>query len=159
MATYNIDAKYLITNSLNELNTDAIEQLWQLFVSIENYWGMGENIDHMRSNFIIFLSNRIEIDFNYLAEYTNAINVIEELKSELGSPTAYVKLLTDPAANIAPPTTRLARARQLVSNEFIILYLSLGGFKHFGSILNFPGYFGGTNKKEITPYRTNNDDK
>lgn len=159
MAKYNIDAKYIIGNSLNELNEDAIEKLWKLFQSIEEFWGIDENIDHMKSNFIIFLSNRIEIDFNYLAEYINAINVIEELKNELGSSNAYIKLLTDPAANISPPTTRLARARQLVSNEFISLYLSLGGFKHFGSNLNYPGFFGGANKKEITPYRTNKDKK
>lgn len=159
MAKYNIDAKYMVANSLNELNEDAIEKLWKLFQSIEKFWGSDENIDRMKSNFIVFLSNRIEIDFNYLAEYSNAINVIEELTNELGDKDAYIKLLTDPSANISPPTTRLARARQLVSNEFISLYLSLGGFKHFGSKLNYQGYFGGTNTEKVIPYRTNNDIK
>jgi hypothetical protein len=155
MKKYNIDAKFMINNSLQELNEDAIEKLWKLFQSIAKFWGTEENIDKMKSNFIVFLSNRIEIDYNYLVEYTNAILVIDELKEELGEKDAFIKLLTDPQANIAPPTTKLARARQLVSNEFISLYLSLGGFKHFGSNLNYPGYFGGTNKKETTPYRTN----
>lgn len=159
MAKYNIDAKYMVANSLNELNEDAIEKLWKLFKSIDKFWGSDKNIDRMKSNFIVFLSNRIEIDYNYLAEYSNAIQVIEELISELGNEEAYIKLLTDPAANISPPTTRLARARQLVSNEFISLYLSLGGFKHFGSKLNYQGYFGGTNREKVIPYRTNNDTK
>lgn len=103
----------------------------------------------MKSNLIVLLSNRIEIDYNYLAEYSNTINVIEEPTNELGDKDTYIKLLTDPSANISPPTNRLSRARQLVSNEFISLCLSLGGFKHFGSKLNYQGYFGGANTEKV----------
>jgi hypothetical protein len=68
----------------------------------------------MRSNLVVFIENRIQLNPNYLGEYVNAVDVIKELVAELGEEEGYRKLFTDPKANISPPATRLARARQRV---------------------------------------------
>jgi hypothetical protein len=153
MPQYNLEARYLIQNDLRQLDDASIDILWKLFVKIGDFWGNGGDPQLMKSNFLVFLSNRIENDYNYLSDYVNACDVIGELCEELGEEEGYKKLFTDPLANISPPVTKLARARQMVSNEFIKLQLALGGFKAFGSPLNYPGYFGGVNIEGRTPYR------
>jgi len=61
--------------------------------------------------------------------------------------SAYPRLFTDTQANITPAISKLAKAKQLVVNEFIALNLALGGFKAFGDStvidgvpLNYPAF-------------------
>jgi hypothetical protein len=131
----------------------TLDRLWSLFVAIGRHWQNDTQPERMRSNWLVFIANRIRVDPRYAGEYTNAAAVLDELIAELGEPAAYDKLFTDPAANTAPPTTRLARARQKVSNEFIALQLALGGFKAWGA-LNYLGYIAGANVPGQPPYRT-----
>lgn len=128
--------------------------LWRLFEAIGRFWENDPHPEDMKSNFVVFLTNRIQLDPRYLDEYRNAAEVVEELVRELGAPAGYEKLFTDPQAMISPPTTKLARARQLVSNELVALQLSLGGFKAFGGAKNYLGYIGGANVDGAPPYRT-----
>lgn len=153
MPLYDLDARHHARQH-QEAFPDAavVDRLWSLFVAICSRWGQVENAPQMRSNFLVFIANRIKLDVGYLHEYENAAAVLDELVAELGDAQAHEKLLTDPMANIAPPTTRLARARQHVSNEFIALYLALGGFKTFGAA-NYLGYIGGANVPGQLPYR------
>lgn len=130
----------------------TLNRLWGLFVAIGTFWQNNAEPQRMRSNLLVFIANRIKVDLAYAAEYDNAAEVLDELIAELGEPGAYEKLLTDPQANISPPTTRLARARQKVSNEFVALQLALGGFKAFGAT-NYLGYIGGANIEGQLPYR------
>lgn len=154
MNRYNLEARLIIQHDLRQLDDELIDSLWGIFVKIGEVWESGIDPAPMRSNFLVFISNRLEIDYNYLAEYINAREVIDELRAELGDEKAYRKLFTDPLANINPPVSRIARVRQRVSNEFAALWLALGGFKVFGSPLNYPGYIGGANLEGATPYRT-----
>lgn len=153
MSNYNIESKNSLRTNISNLNDEAIECLWGLFKSISKYWEFDGEIETLKSNFLIFISNRIEIDLNYISYYLNANDVINELKKEYGKEEAYKFLMTNSYINISLPTTPISQTRQFVSNEFIGLYLSLGGFKSFGSIINYPGYFGGANTEEFTPYR------
>jgi hypothetical protein len=158
MALYNLEARFPVADENSIIKENLSESMWNLFVAIGKFWAEEIDVSFMKSNFLVFLSNRVEVDPNYRSEYKNAREVINELITEVGENEGYKKLLTDVAANIAPPTTRLARARQLVSNEFIILFLALGGFKKFGDgALNYPGYFGGANFENLPPYRTYED--
>ncbi|MEZ4785261.1 MAG: hypothetical protein R3F28_14465 [Candidatus Kapaibacterium sp.] len=132
----------------------TMDAMWRLFLAIGEFWEIDADIEAMSSNLVVFMSNRIQVNPTYVAEYANAEEVIDELISELGEAEAYKKLFTDPSANISPPTTKLARARQLVSNEFVALQLALGGFKTFGGAKNYLGYISGANIEGDTPYRT-----
>ena len=136
-----------------KLDDETMESMWKLFVEIGEFWQNNERPEAMKSNFQVFIANRIHFDPNYRNEYRNAREVIDELIKELGERKAYEKLFTDPKAGISPPKTKFARARQLVSNEFIALQLALGGFKAFGGAKNYLGYIGGANIEGDTPYR------
>jgi hypothetical protein len=160
MPKYNLEARFFLEENHRKLDDALINQLWKLFVKICEFWQTTDEPSRMKSNFLVFISNRIEVDPRYLIEYNNYVDVIEELTTELGEEEGYKKLFTDPLANIIPPITKLGRARQFVSNEFIGLNLALGGFKSFGNPdevagfpLNYPGYISGMNLENSTPYR------
>ncbi|MBC9909758.1 hypothetical protein [Chitinophaga varians] len=161
MSKYNLEARYFVLENLRKLDDMLLDTLWQLFTQICKFWQTTDKPEAMKSDFLIFISNRIEIDVRYLAEYVNYGEVIRELTDELGEAAAFRRLFTDTAANITPAFTNLARAKQLVVNELIALNLALGGFKTFGDPtvaqgvpLNYPGYIGGMNLRDNTPYRT-----
>lgn len=127
--------------------------MWELFVQIGKFWGKSEMDGDFKSDLLVFMNNRIAMDPSYLYDYRNAAEVIKELIYELGVEKGYESLLTDKSILDDPPTTLKARARQKVSNEFIVLYLSVGGFKDYGA-KNSLGYIAGANIKGKTPYRT-----
>ncbi|MDG1332819.1 MAG: hypothetical protein P8P74_10835 [Crocinitomicaceae bacterium] len=127
--------------------------MWELFVQIGKFWGKTEVVEDLRTDLLVFMNNRIAMDPSYLYDYKNASEVIKELIYEMGEEKGYESLFTDKSILDDPPTTLKARARQKVSNEFIVLYLSLGGFKDYGAE-NSLGYIGGANIKGKTPYRT-----
>jgi hypothetical protein len=154
MANYGRQAPHHPYPHQEELpNPETMAGLWQLCVHIGKFWRNDSKPEAMRSNLVVFVENRIQLNPNYLDEYVNAVEVARELVAELGEEQGYRKLFTDPEANISPPTTRLARARQRVSNEFVTLQLALGGFKAFGGATNYLGYIGGANIEGQTPYR------
>jgi hypothetical protein len=163
MSKYNLEAKYFVRENLRKLDDPLIDTLWQLYAQICKFWQTTSNPEPMKPDFLIFISNRIEVDVRYLAEYVNYGDVIKELTLELGEEQAFVKLFTGQEANITPAFSNISRAKQFVVNELIALDLSLGGFRTFGDPavrdgvpLNYPGYIGGMNKKDNPPYRTKN---
>ena len=130
----------------------TLDQLWRLFVAIGRHWQNDDQPERMRSNWLVFVANRIRVDASYADEYATAAGVLRGLIAELGEPGAYEKLFTDADANVSPPATPLARARQKVSNEFVALQLALGGFKAWGAV-NYLGYIAGANVQGQVPYR------
>lgn len=153
MPLYDLDAvHHANTNQLPFPDAKTLERLWQLFVAIGDFWQNNPEPERMRSNFLVFVANRIKVECCYVDEYNNAAHVLDELIAELGAPAGFEKLLTDVQADVAPPTTRLARARQRVSNEFVALQMALGGFKAFGAA-NYLGYVAGANIEGHVPYR------
>ena len=154
MANYDREAPHHPYPHQEELpDPETMLGLWNLFVQIGKFWNNTAEPEAMRSDLVVFIENRIKLNPNYLDEYLNAVEVVDELVAELGEEKGYRKLFTDPKANISPPTTRLARARQRVSNEFVSLQLALGGFKAFGGAKNYLGYIAGANIEGHTPYR------
>ncbi len=150
-----MEARYLLQHDLRALDTPLLETLWNLFSHIAKRWDPDCATAPMKSNFLVFISNRIETDYHYLSDYRNAADMIQELANIEGSLSGGMdRLLTDVVGSVQPPLTRLARARQFVSNEFVQLFLSLGGFKKYGSPLNYQGYIGGGNFPGRAPYRT-----
>lgn len=152
-AVYNIETPYPYLDDDLDIDSQTFTAMWKLFERIVGHWQLFEAGVGQRSQLLVFMQNRIRVDLNYYADYRNAACVIEELIQDVGEAAAYQYLLTDAAANIAPPETRIARARQKVSNEFITLALAMGGFKRFGAV-NSPGFIGGANIPGQPPYRT-----
>ncbi|GLR71130.1 hypothetical protein [Agaribacter marinus] len=150
--TYDIETPYpYIEESLN-LDADTFETMWQLLSCIFDYWELAMPTSGAKSQLLVFMQNRMKINLNYYAEYKNAACVIHELNQKFGKHNGTIHLLTSPEAAIKPANTRLARARQMVSNEFITLALSIGGFKSFGA-KNALGYINGGNVEGKAPYR------
>lgn len=139
----------------HQISSATLEAMWALFVAIGNFWQNVDDPAPMRSNFEVFIHNRIAFNPMYAATYGLAAEVIEELKEEHGDPGGYAFLFTNNLANEAPPDTPLQWTRQLVSNEFVALQLALGGFKAFGAKNYDGGFIGGPNiPGRPAPYRT-----
>ncbi len=160
MSEYDLEAKYSLLHSINKLDAGVIDKLWNLYLKICMFWDNTPDPEPQKPDFMVFISNRIEIDPRYVLEYLNYAEVITEMIGEMGEGPAFNKLFTDYEANLMPPVSKLARARQMVVNELIGLNLALGGFKGFGDSavpgsfpVNYPGYIGGMNLPNNTPYR------
>jgi hypothetical protein len=148
-------SKHPLSSNLAPLDDSTLDAMWQLFAQLGKFWHNVEDSTPYQSRLFSFMANRIDFDPMYRQYYITAQQVIADLIAERGQAAAYQYLLTDPTANQTPPATPLAIARQKVSNEFIALQLSLGGFQAFGGALNYCGYFGGANVPGMpAPYRT-----
>lgn len=150
--SYELETPYPYLEDALDIDQKTFDSMFKLFTKIAEHWQLELPKSGQESQLLVFMQNRMKLNLSYYAEYKNAVCVIKEMTQQLGEEQAYIKLLTDPAAAITPPTTRLARARQKVSNEFITLALSIGGFKTFGA-KNALGFIGGANIKDQTPYR------
>lgn len=138
------------------LDQETLDTLWTLFEQIGVFWRNVEDSAPMKSRWLTFLANRIRSNPTYAYEYRRGAALMRRIVADLGE-GAYPYLFTSSVAMISPPSTPLARLRQLVSNEFIELQLSLGGFASFGA-KNYPGYFGGAHiPGQLVPYRTKQD--
>lgn len=105
----------------------VLESMWILFVEIGKFRKIHFKSRKMKSSFEAFITTRIRYYPFYLDEYKNAAEVMDKLINELGRAKGFKKLFTDLSANIPPPVTKLARARQWVVNEFNFLLLVLTG--------------------------------
>lgn len=141
-----------------KLDSYVFDAMWKLFYHIVDFWKLDIHLESAKSQLLAFMENRIKIDLNYYADYKIAASVLRELSESFGEKKAYIKLLTDPSALIEPPTTKIARARQRVSNEFIILAISIGGFSSFGA-KNAIGHIGNANIENKPPYRVYKDEE
>lgn len=129
--------------------------LWQIFKDLHAFWQRPESeLVMLESRFDQFVSNRIECNSDYVFRYLGAIRLLNQMELTQTRWEVIRKLCTDHSANIYPPSSSLAKARQFVANEFAKFYMSVGGFKMFGSLKNHPGYVGGMNLSENTPYIT-----
>ncbi len=152
MSKYDLPSKTFAGLEEKGLDAETIDGLWELFLAICGRWQNTRDPLSMRSRLLGFLSNRIELHPEYVSHYRSALTAIADLRREHGE-RAYEELFTSAKASNAPPQTPLQIARQLVSNEFIALQLSLGGFKEFTGAINYPGYIAGWNGDGPAPYR------
>lgn len=150
---YQERAHHPLSDQLPVTDDDVRKSMWALFVRIGTFWRNLDDPQPYESRLYSFMTNRITLDPLYKDYYATARTVINQLIADKGEDATYEFLFTDAQANVAPPTTPLALARQKVSNEFVALQMALGGFLAFGA-LNYPGYFGGANIPGApVPYR------
>jgi hypothetical protein len=138
------------------IDSSLFNSMYELFTQIGLFWENTPQNSDLGPDLLTFMINRIEIDTNYIEEYNNAQYVIEELIEEHNGNknAAYKEFFTSPEGLVNPPKSKLAKARQKVSNEFIAFQLTVGGFASFGG-KNYPGYIAGAYiPDEQTPYRT-----
>ena len=105
---------------------------------------------------------------SYVAEYVNALEVVEELIAMYGEVDAFERLFlangmpVDHRGNY-PLDTRLAHAKYFVVDEFIRVQVVAGGFKNFirphlteirpENIVNYNGFIAGSRFNRIKPVR------
>ncbi len=123
------------------------DRLWSLFGHIVRRWSDADP-QTMRSNWLVFIANRQRVDAAYATWFAQAASMLDERVAALGEAAAIEELL-GPKAESA----QTGWALTLVRDEFIALFLSLGGFKAYGA-LNYRGYIAGANVPGETPYRT-----
>ncbi|MDK3025461.1 hypothetical protein QO239_22965 [Cupriavidus taiwanensis] len=142
---YQAKAQHALSSHREALSDDINEAMWRLFRAIGDHWQIAGDPSPFRSRLQSFMANRIALMPLYSDYYNIAKRVVDELTEQLGSEeAAYQEIFTNKDALGTPPTTPLALTRQSVANEFLTLYMALGGFNSFGA-LNWPGYFGGAN--------------
>ena len=151
------------------VSPDDLKVLWQLFVAIATAWGghrresNGQALDRngsnahgspdplaLRSQWLEFVEVRTLTAPSYSGEYRSAVLVLEELSRVHGS-AMWDELLFG-VSRTAPITSRLGHLRRYVVEEFIKVWLAVGGFKAFGAG-NFNGYVSGSRFAVKAPYR------
>lgn len=151
---YQRSMQHPLSATIAPIESLVFESMWELFTRIGVHWRNMDDSSPFKSRLYGFMLNRIKLDPLYDQYYTSTCTVIDELKESLGEDQAYIFLFTNEEANIPPPETLIAIARQKVANEFMALQLSLGGFSGFGA-RNYNGYIGGANiPGHRAPYRT-----
>ncbi|MCG8448153.1 MAG: hypothetical protein MI725_01060 [Pirellulales bacterium] len=141
----------LIQVEAHVLTEHQRDMLWQLFKEIGQCW---ENVfspkkgvydsSNLRSSWLEFIEAKTTQEPSYIAEYVNAVMVIEELVDLFGREAAYKRLFLENGINQdEPPLTRIAHAKRYVVDEFIRMQVIAGGHKAFGGA-NYAGYIGGS---------------
>lgn len=143
-----------ISKTLSTLESTTFEVLYELFENIGYFWGNIDDSKSFRIDLYVFIQNRINLYPIYQEYYKTACRTLHRMIEQYGKEETYKKIFTDPFANTPPVDSDLSIVRQKVSNEFISLQLSLGGFKDFGA-KNYCSYIGGANiPGSPAPYRT-----
>ena len=155
------------------LTRAEIDGLWRIFVAIGTIW---KNTVHdsagLKSSWLEFLTEKTLVRPSYVAEYVNALEVVEEL-SKIYTETHVFEMLflhngipLDSKGNY-PLDTRLAHAKHFVVDEFIRVQVVAGGFKNFiqphqteirpENIVNYNGFIAGSRFNRIKPVRAYED--
>jgi hypothetical protein len=157
-------ASQLLPAEPRELIRAEIDGLWRIFVAIGAVW---ENTVHdsagLKSSWLEFLTQKTRIQPSYVAEYVNALEVVEELMA-IYKATAFEKLFLDHGIPPGSLDTRLAHAKHFVVDEFIRVQIVAGGFKDFirpqqkseirpENIVNYNGFIAGSRFNRIKPVR------
>ena len=129
------------------------EVLWTLFQAIGRVWKnlhpAATDSSTLKSSWLEFLEAKANTDPSYVAEYSNAVMVIQELKEIYpNGEWAFEKLFLHNGIPEGPPMTRLAHTKKFVVDEFIRVNIVASGFKSFGGPdnngRNYKGYIGGS---------------
>jgi hypothetical protein len=163
-------ASQLLPAEPRELTRAEIDGLWRIFVAIGAVW---KNTVHdsagLKSSWLEFLTQKSLIQPSYIAEYVNALEVVEELIGMYQEIHAFEMLFLhngiplDSKGNYLLGT-RLAHAKYFVVDEFIRVQVVAGGFKNFiqpeqkpeilpENIVNYNGFIAGSRFNRIKPVR------
>ncbi len=123
-------AAKLLPSEPRELTDAEVQSLWRIFVEIGTAW---DNIVHdsagLKSSWLEFLGAKTTRRPSYVAEYVNAIQVIDDLIEHEDEP--FHKLFFDNGLSCGALDTRLAHTKNFVVDEFIKVQIVAGGFKSF----------------------------
>ena len=153
-----------------ELTRAEIDGLWKIFVEIGAAW---DNTVHhsagLKSSWLEFIKEKSLRKPSFVAEYVNAIEVVEELV-KMYRKKAFHKLFfenglaVDRNGNPVSLDTRLAHAKHFVVDEFIRVQIIAGGYKNFirqttskirpENIVNYNGFIAGSRYNRIKPVRS-----
>ncbi len=155
------------------LTRAEIDGLWRIFVAIGTIW---KNTVHdsagLKSSWLEFLTEKTMVRPSYVAEYVNALEVVEELIAMYEETEAFEKLFLDNGIPLDSKgnyhlDTRLAHAKHFVVDEFIRVQVVAGGFKNFirphqteirpENIVNYNGFIAGSRFNRIKPVRAYED--
>jgi hypothetical protein len=162
-------ASQLLLAEPRELTRAEIDGLWRIFAAIGRTW---QNTVHdsagLRSSWLEFVAEKTLVRPSYVAEYTNALEVVEELVALYGESDAFAKLFLDNGIPVDAKGyyrlgTRLAHAKYFVVDEFIRVQIVAGGFRNFirphlpnilpENIVNYNGFIAGSRFNRIKPVR------
>ncbi len=138
------------------LTLEAIGELWELFKAIHDTWGSDAScrVDDMASRWREFIELKIDGNASYLERYTQACELIAELR-DAHRHDLYTYLLIDGELH-RESDPDLVSLKRYVIDEFIRVYVSSGGFRSFGG-KNYKGFVSGSRFRSQRPYRTYED--
>lgn len=158
-------ASQLLPAEPRELTRAEIDGLRRIFVAIGTVW---RNTVHdsagLESSWLEFLGQKTRIQPSYVAEYTNALRVVDELDSLYDASVVFEKFFLHHGIPAGSLDTRLAHAKHFVVDEFIRVQIVAGGFKNFiqphpaagirpDNIVNYNGFIAGSRFNRIKPVR------
>jgi len=163
--------RQLLPAEPRDLTRAEIDGLWRIFAVIGTIW---KNTVHdsagLKSSWLEFLTEKSLIQPSYVAEYVNALEVVEELIRTYQESHAFEMLFLHngiPLDSIGHYLldTRLAHAKHFVVDEFIRVQIVAGGFKNFirpqqatgilpENIVNYNGFIAGSRFNRIKPVRS-----
>jgi hypothetical protein len=143
----------LIVGEGQFLTDSERRMLWRIFQEIGRCWNNVLNdSDNLKSSWLEFIEAKTTTSPSYIAEYSNAVQVVDELIEIYGEKEAFSRLFLRHGIPTDPPLTRLAHAKKYVVDEFIRVNIVAGGFRSFGG-RNYNGYVGGSRYNELSVVR------
>lgn len=138
------------------LSPEESDELWELFKAIHVIWGNDKScrVEDMASRWREFIELKISGSPSYLNRYTEACELIPELRATHGD-DLYAYLLVDGELH-RKSDPGLVCLKRYVIDEFIRVYVSSGGFRSFGG-KNYTGFISGSRFRSQRPYRTYED--
>jgi hypothetical protein len=125
--------------------------LWSITSYIGNNWDVRDFVDLDAQLFSAILQAKAGAVPSYYTAYHQAVALYERLAGQLGSDEAAIAFLFEPSPADPPPDWEVVRF--WVIQEFIALYMSIGGaFRAYGWRIQ-PGFEGGP-YTPVAPYRT-----
>src|SRR4051794_31122454 len=89
------------------------DSLWRLFCEIGRCWhDVINDSANLKSTWLEFIETRTTNSPSYVAEYSNAVSVVDELIEIHGEVDAFALLFLSKGIPDGPPVTRLAHAKR-----------------------------------------------
>jgi hypothetical protein len=134
------------------LSAHEMGGLWTLFLAIHDSWGSEAcRPDDMASQWREFVQLKVNGSPTYLEHYRSASALLDELRQTHGD-RLYRFIFFDGELH-RHADARLAVLKRYVIDEFIRVYVSLGGFRSFGG-KNYTGFVSGSRYRSQRPYRS-----
>jgi len=143
----------MIDSSTGSVSEVVLNELWALFFYIGHAWVNEEDTNAYKGQWSEFINLKTSSEPSYVGEYLNASHVLQELIGLYGRDEAMFKLFFENNIPESDNESRLSHLKKFVVDEFIRVYLTVGGFKTFGA-RNYNSFVGGPRGNNPPPYRS-----